>query len=217
MRCKQWIFDMDGTLTDSMGVVWQDAPLALLRRYGRTPRPDLHEALLPLGLYDGAEYLIRTYDLPLDRSNYVAALRETVCELYETVELKPGVRETLARLQREGARLCICSNTWEEQCRAVLGRLGVADAFEFYLTAQGARSKHHPAVFFEAMRRLGGEEPASCMVCEDALYAARTAHAAGFGLIGIADECSRADEAALRAISGQFLPDWTALDWSRLD
>ena len=34
MHCKQWIFDMDGTLTDSMTVVWEGAPDALLRRYG---------------------------------------------------------------------------------------------------------------------------------------------------------------------------------------
>ena len=33
MHRKQWIFDMDGTLTDSMTVVWQGAPLELLRRY----------------------------------------------------------------------------------------------------------------------------------------------------------------------------------------
>ena len=32
MNCKQWIFDMDGTLTDSMTAVWENAPLALLRR-----------------------------------------------------------------------------------------------------------------------------------------------------------------------------------------
>ena len=40
MHCKQWIFDMDGTLTDSMTVVWEGAPDALLRRYGRTPGSD---------------------------------------------------------------------------------------------------------------------------------------------------------------------------------
>ena len=43
MRCKQWIFDMDGTLTDSMTVVWRGAPLALLQRYGRTPRLRLRQ------------------------------------------------------------------------------------------------------------------------------------------------------------------------------
>ena len=45
MHCKQWIFDMDGTLTDSMTVVWEGAPDALLRRYGRTPRGDLRATL----------------------------------------------------------------------------------------------------------------------------------------------------------------------------
>lgn len=37
MHCNNWIFDMDGTLTDSMTVVWEGAPDALLARYGRTP------------------------------------------------------------------------------------------------------------------------------------------------------------------------------------
>ena len=59
MHCKQWIFDMDGTLTDSMTVVWEGAPDALLRRYGRTPRGDLRATLLP-GL-SGPKLLERFY------------------------------------------------------------------------------------------------------------------------------------------------------------
>ena len=64
MHRKQWIFDMDGTLTDSMTVVWQGAPLELLRRYGREARPGIHDVLLSMGMVEGAEYLIHTYDLP---------------------------------------------------------------------------------------------------------------------------------------------------------
>ena len=45
--------------------------------------------------------------------------------MYEKVELKPGVRDTLARLRAEGARMCVCSNTWSSQCRTVLTRLGI--------------------------------------------------------------------------------------------
>ena len=48
MHCKQWIFDMDGTLTDSMVVVWEGAPEALLARFGRTPKADLPETLLTM-------------------------------------------------------------------------------------------------------------------------------------------------------------------------
>ena len=141
MHRKQWIFDMDGTLTDSMTVVWQGAPLELLRRYGREARPGIHDVLLSMGMVEGAEYLIHTYDLPLTLRDYEPAMRQVIRDLYQKVELKPGVREMLARLKAEGARMCICSNTWADQCEEVLTRLGVADYFEFFCTAQGAKSK----------------------------------------------------------------------------
>ena len=105
MHCKQWIFDMDGTLTDSMVVVWEGAPEALLARFGRTPKADLHETLLTMGMEDGAQYLIREYALPLDRNGYLDVMREVIAQLYEKVELKPGVRDTLDRLRAEGARM----------------------------------------------------------------------------------------------------------------
>ena len=139
MHCKQWIFDMDGTLTDSMVVVWEGAPEALLARFGRTPKADLHETLLTMGMEDGAQYLIREYALPLDRNGYLDVMREVIAALYEKVELKPGVRDTLARLRAEGARMCVCSNTWSSQCRAVLTRLGIDEYFDFYIARRVRR------------------------------------------------------------------------------
>lgn len=216
MHCKQWIFDMDGTLTDSMTIVWEGAPAALLARYGRTPKADLHDVLLNMGMDDGAQYLITEYDLPLTRDSYFEVMYQVIADLYETVELKPGVREMLARLRAEGARMCICSNTRSSQCRTVLTRLGVDEYFDFYIEAKGAKSKSRPEVFFEAMQRLGGTDPAACAVCEDAIYAADTAHKAGFYLVGIQDAASAADAPAMEAACDQFLPDWTALDWTRV-
>ena len=207
---------MDGTLTDSMTVVWEGAPDALLRRYGRTPRADLRATLLSMGMQEGAQYLIREYDLPLTEESYFAVMREVIAELYETVELKPGVRTMLAKLQAEGARLCLCSNTWADQCRTVLTRLGIDEYFDFYVEAQGALHKSRPDVFFQTLTRLGGTDPDRCVVCEDSLYAARTAHDAGFHVIGIADAASKSDEPALRKVSDQFLTDWTELDWNKV-
>mgnify|MGYP000214114110 CR=1 FL=1 len=216
MHCKQWIFDMDGTLTDSMTVVWEGAPDALLARYGRTPKSDLHKTLLTMGMADGAAYLIREYDLPLKMEDYNDVMWDVITKLYETVELKPGVRELLARLKAEGARMCICSNTWAEQCRTVLTRLGIAQYFSFIVEAQGVLHKSRPEVFFECMSRLGGADPAACAVCEDAVYAAATAHKAGYYVIGIADRTSAADEPEMRRICSQFVPRWDALDWTRV-
>lgn len=215
MKYNHWIFDMDGTLIDSMGL-WDEVPYALLEQYGRTPKPDLRQVLLPLGMAESARYLIREYQLPLDETSYDAAVMEAIGRLYQTVELKPGVREMLERLKGAGAHLCVCSNTWQPMCERVLGRLGVLDYFDFVLSAQDGFTKKEPAIFLEAMRRVGGRTPAECVVCEDAVHAARTAHRAGFPVIGIADYYSRADEPELRALSQQFLTSWEELDWSRV-
>ena len=122
----------------------------------------------------------------------------------------------LARLKAEGARMCICSNTWADQCEEVLTRLGVADYFEFFCTAQGAKSKAHPAVFHEVLGRLGGSDPADAVVCEDAVYASRTAKQCGFYLIDIEDACSAADKPELQRLADQYIHDWTKLDWAEL-
>ena len=97
----------------------------------------------------------------------------------------------------------------------MLTRLGIDEYFDFYIEARGAMSKSSSAPFMEALHRLGGTDPAGCAVCEDALYAAQTAHDAGFYLVGIQDTTSAADAPALRRICDQFLPDWTALDWAQ--
>ena len=129
--------------------------LGQLARYGRTPKSDLHKTLLTMGMADGAAYLIREYDLPLKMEDYNDVMWDVITKLYETVELKPGVRELLARLKAEGARMCICSNTWSDQCKTVLTRLGVDDCFEFYIEAQGPLHKSRPDVFWSAGRPLG--------------------------------------------------------------
>ncbi len=204
---------MDGTLTDSMQI-WAEVPYELVRGFGRTPSPGLGRVLLPMSALETAQYLITTYDLPLDIDGYTRAAIDAVGRLYQDVTLKPGVAQVLDRLQAEGARMCVCSATWQFMCERVLGRLGVLDKFEFVLSAQDGHTKHEPAVFFEALGRMGGASPADCMVCEDALYAAKTAHDAGFTVIGVADPASKPDESALRAVSSQFLTGWDQLDWS---
>lgn len=79
--------------------------------------------------------------------DYNDVMWDVITKLYETVELKPGVRELLARLKAEGAHMCICSNTWSAQCRTVLTRLGIDEYFDFYVEAQGALHKSRPDVF----------------------------------------------------------------------
>ena len=216
MHCNNWIFDMDGTLTDSMTVVWEGAPDALLARYGRTPKSDLHKTLLTMGMADGAAYLIREYDLPLKMEDYNDVMWDVITKLYETVELKPGVRELLARLK---ARVPACASAptpgapSAAPCSPVWASMNISTSMWRHRERSTRAGRD---VFFQTLARLGGTDPDRCVVCEDSLYAARTAHDAGFRVIGIADAASKSDEPALREVSDQFLTDWTELDWDKV-
>ena len=58
--------------------------------------------------------------------------------------------------------------------------------------------------------------PADAVVCEDAVYASRTAKQCGFYLIDIEDACSAADKPELQRLADQYIHDWTQLDWAEL-
>ena len=111
--------------------------------------------------------------------------------------------------------MCICSNTWAEQCEEVLTgwrrRL-----FRVLLHRTGREEQSSPEVFREVLERLGGSGPADAVVCEDAVYATRTARQCGFYLIDIEDETSAADQPELQRLADQYITDWTQLDWTKL-
>ena len=71
-------------------------------------------------------------------------------------------------------------------------------------------------MFYEVLGRLGGSGPADAVVCEDAVYASRTAKQCGFYLIDIEDACSAADKPELQRLADQYIHDWTQLDWAEL-
>ena len=132
------------------------------------------------------------------------------------MELKPGVRTMLAKLQAEGARMCICSNTWADQCRTVLTPAGHRAVFLLHRGSAGRAAQKPPGgVLLKCMSRLGGADHRLRRV-RDAVYAAATAHKAGLLRRGIADRTSAADEPEMRRICSQFVPRWDVLDWTRV-
>ena len=58
-------------------------------------------------------------------------------------------------MRAEGARMCICSNTWSSQCRTVLTRLGIDEYFDFYIEAQMCiRDRRHEGLAEEGQNGL---------------------------------------------------------------
>ena len=205
-----WIFDMDGTLLDSMPI-WDKVPEELLRRYGKIPAPDLRHRLISMNMEETARYLISEYHLPIKEDAFEDASGEAIRSLYKTVYPKEGVVELLNKLKEGGAKMCVCSATPQSYCREVLDRLGMLDRFEFILSEDEGYTKREPAIFMEALCRLGGTLPEEAVVCEDALHAAAAAHKAGFYVMVIEDASGKKDREELRQTADCYISSWREL------
>lgn len=199
MDKKYAIFDMDGTLVDSMPL-WKNLAAEYLQSKGVSWVPgDLLDRIKPMTMSQSAELFRQEFGLTGDVEAEMNAMME---EHYRRdIPLKPGVFEYLQT--HRDVKMCVASATAEHLMRACLDRLDVLQCFEFLLSCERVGAgKDSPAVYLEAAKRLGAE-PADIAVYEDALYAIRTAKNAGFHVIGVQDPST--DPEAVRAAADEFI------------
>lgn len=210
MDKKYAIFDMDGTLIDSMRY-WKDLGRAYLTAKGVTvDLTALMERIKPMTMTESAALFRELFDLP-GTPQAIADEMNAMMERYyrEDIPLKAGVREYLEALQARGVRMCVASATDSALMEACLTRLDAAQYFEFLLSCEAVGAgKSRPDVYFEAARRLGAV-PAETAVYEDALYAAQTAKRAGFYVVGVYDDAGAAHWDDLAALADETVRDWT--------
>lgn len=203
------IFDMDGTLVDSMGY-WTGLAVEYLAGLGIREIPeDLPGRLMSMTMAQGAALLIQTFGLTVDAGELVAQQNAVMAQHYRRdIPLKPGVRAYLGALRARGVSMCVASATAEPLVEACLTRLGIRDFFQFVLSCESVGvSKERPDIFHLAARRLGAE-PGEVAVYEDALHAARTAKEAGYYLVAVYDESARDRWEELQSLADEALPRW---------
>lgn len=199
------IFDMDGTLIDSMPY-WGTLGAEYLGRRGAQMTDDLRQRIKPMTMTESAALFIREFDLPGTPESVAAEMNDMMDEHYRAdIPLKPGVKEYLVSLRKKGVALCVASATAEHLMERCLTRLGVRENFEFLLSCESVGAgKDRPDVYFAAARRLGAGA-GECAVYEDAIYAAKTAKEAGFYVVGVYDESADKRWAELSALADETI------------
>ena len=210
MDKKYAIFDMDGTLVDSMGF-WKQLGVEYLTSRGisREAAEGVQERVKAMTMTECAELFRSVFHLPQTSEEIAGEINGMMDRHYqEDVPLKPGVAAYLAGLKAQGVRMCVATATAEPLARACLERLGVAQYFDFLLSCEEVGTgKDSPTVFLEAARRLGAD-PREVAVFEDAPYALDTAAKAGFWTVAVYDIGCGDRWPALAARA-----DETNLDW----
>jgi HAD superfamily hydrolase (TIGR01509 family) len=196
------IFDMDGTLVDSMPAHARSWAV-FAGRHGLAM--DTGEILRRTTGRNGAECMWELFgrDLPEDRAWALSAEKEAVYreQFGHEVHPVPGAREFIQRSRDAGLKLAVASGGDRHNCAFAVGRLAPAPAPHALVSGdEGLPGKPEPALFLEAARRLD-VAPADCIVFEDAPFGIEAARRAGMRAVAITTTHSPADLAGSHVLA----------------
>ena len=209
---KGAIFDLDGTILDSMAI-WDTISEDYLRSLGIEPRENLSEVFKTFTLEESAKYYQMHYGVTLSIDKIVNGVNKMIEDYYKnTVTLKKGVEKFLARLAKEGVKMCVATVTDKYLVEAALARLKVRHYFEeIFTTAEVGCNKQDPKIYRTALEHLKTKKHET-FVFEDALHALLTAKKDGFIVVGVYDE-HESRQTEMKANSDYYITSFESIQF----
>ncbi len=195
------IFDMDGTLIDSVKC-WSDADKRFLRENGIEPPPGVSDIMKTLSMKEAAQYF-NELGVRMTHEEITSRIEELVYEEYaSSIPLKEYVTETLDILDAHGIPYCLATANYRSLTDVILKRFSIYDRFRFIYTCDENGIKKDDPSFFENVRALLGTRKEYTAVVDDSFHCIEAARRSGFFTVAVYDENSAdrlkaADEAHL--------------------
>ncbi|MDE6200552.1 MAG: HAD family phosphatase [Clostridiales bacterium] len=199
------IFDLDGTLLDSLGV-WGEIDERFLAMRGIEFPPDYTANVGTMEFRQAAEYTIERFGLSDSPEQIMQEWTDMAVDAYATeLKLKPRAKEVLTELKARGIKLAVATSSITDMCLPALRNNGVLHLFDAVVTTREiGKGKTFPDVYLAAAQRLG-VSPSCCAVCEDLLRAVITAKNAGFYTVGVYDKHSLSGVEEIKAVANDFV------------
>ena len=204
---KGVIFDIDGVLLDSLRI-WMDLGARYLVSIGLQPEQGLGDILFSMSMEQGAEYLKDHYPIDKSAEDILKVLSGMLRDFYYyEVGIKPGAENLLRSLRDAGICITAATSSPREYVEKALDRNGLHGYISCIFTnSEIGKSKHFPDIFNAAAAHMK-TSPEETMVIEDSLYAVKTAAAAGYHTIGIADPNGEPDQEGLRRAADLYISE----------
>lgn len=198
MNIKAAIFDMDGTLVDSLmlwDILWSTFGTAYLQDPAFRPRTEDDKTVRTLTLKDAMELIHRSYGIGSSGAELLDHANRMMLDFYANrVELKPGVKEFLQQRKAQGVKMCIATATAMELVSVAMEHCGLYEYFpRVFSCGDIGKGKDQPDIFLQAAAYLGAPAEETWLF-EDSLTAVETAKTIGMPVVGIYDRYNYGQE-----------------------
>ena len=215
MKIKGAIFDMDGTLVNSLmfwEYLWDELNKKYINKKDFKPAEEVDKLVRAMIFSDAVAYIKDYYKLSADEKDIIDFSERGLVEFYKNVaKRKDGASELLEYLKARGIKVCLASATAREYISVALDSCGIDKYFDCILSCGDIGvGKDKPDIYLLAAEKLGLDVEEIC-VFEDSFVALETAKSAGFLTVGIYDKYNY-EHGRLKAASTVYLDKDHTLD-----
>ena len=212
LKIESIIFDLDGTLINSMHV-WEQVDIDFLAKRGLKVPTDLF-ANMPSG--DGytamARYFKEKFKLPETVEMITQEWDSMVYDFYRTLGLREGAFELIDKLHKNSIKLGIGTSNSDALTNVVLEKNDLLKYMAAITTGSNIdRGKPFPDIYLNVADKIA-VDPTKCIVIEDTLHGIQAAKNAGMTAIAIYNDYSKKHEQALKESADYFVYDFFQLD-----
>ena len=207
MKNSVYIFDMDGTLIDSLifwNLHWEEIGRRYLGIEGFRPTEADDKAIRTLVMQDAMTLIHRNYGIASSAQELIDHTNRQIKAFYETVQLKDGVLEFLEHCKHNGIRMCIASASEKDFVKLVVKGCGLDQYFDnVFSCCDIGKGKDHPDIYLQ-VQEYYGTETENTWVFEDSATAIETAVKLGMPTVAIYDDNNFGQE-RMREIATHYI------------
>ncbi len=211
MAKKYYIFDMDGTLIDSMPS-YGGAVLKYLKINNISYPEDTLKTVTPLGYAGAAKHFIENLGCTATIEEICADFKAFMIDDYMySIPAKSNVVETLNELKRQGHSLSVLTASPHATLDPCLKRLGIFDLFDYVWSSEDfGMTKAEVEIYYACAEKLGANV-GDCIFLDDNYHACLTAKKSGMVVYGVYDASSEDYTDDMIEVSDRYIRDFGEL------
>ena len=202
------IFDLDGTLLDSMHV-WDKVDSDFFEKRGMVSPEDYTTAICTMTIDEIAVYTKERFDFPQEPQELIDEWISMADDEYrKNVPLKEGAREYLLYVKEKGLKMGVLTSLSTELALPALKRCGVLELFDVIVSSSETGVAKNTVDAYKDVAEKLGENTENCMFFDDTFPAVFTAKKAGMTVIGVFEETAPEMQEDIKKEADYYITRW---------